>query len=225
MSSSGEAVCMRLLHIPRLLIVWLAACCGAASGDPPSVRHVSPELEPRWKALAIEAREAVQTKHAEFEKFSGLQSVDSSEPLILAVVLVPGRPLEEFGASVVEFLFVGLTGKTASGMIERHVAVLSRFPYEDREWSVSEVISGVHTDPPLRSDLLVPEDKGAALLRYVKKIFEPGICIGAREVVIDTVVFDSSIQSLIGHPLTDCQILALFDRPSTGNAEDHGKAR
>lgn len=210
--------CMNTFKIPTILVVTLALWCSAISesyADTPSIQRVSPDTQSGWQVFASEFREGVLAKPVQLQAVSKLRSFDRVEPIMLAVVLQPGDPIEKYGASMFEFLFVELIGKNVSGQTERCLAVLTRSPYEDRKWNILDV-SGVNATPPLLPILQLPSggDAKKSVLNYVKKVFEPGICMGTRESVVNVVIYDSDLTALIGDKITDIELRALFARAS-----------
>lgn len=128
---------MNTFKIPTILLAIFALWClviSEAYAETPSIIRVTPDTQAGWQAFASKVRlaeikkEGVITKPDQLQAVSKLRSIDRFEPIMLTVILLPGKPIEEFGASVVEFLFVELTGKGASGDTERCIAVLTRFP-------------------------------------------------------------------------------------------------
>lgn len=215
----------KMFKISGVLSTIIASLCFLiceAYAETPSIIRVSPDTQAGWQTFASEVRlaeikkEGVITKPDQLQAVSKLRSIDRIEPIMLTVVLLPGKPIEEFGASVVEFLFVELRGKGASGDIERCIAVLTRTPYQDRMWSSSEEVSGTHVTPPLRSVLPLPNgsDVKKAVLNYLKKVFEPGVCMGAREEVINVVVYESNFETLLREKIADSELKAVFARAS-----------
>lgn len=74
----------------------------------------------------------------------------------------------------------------------------------------------MHVTPPLRSILPLPHggDVKKSILNYVKRVFEPGVCMGAREQVIDVVIYESNFATLMGEKIADSELQALFTRAS-----------
>ena len=186
---------------------------GQALAERPSIEHVRPDTDSRWKDFSSELGREVR-RLPELRQATGLKAdIDRVEPLLVAVVLNPGSPISKFGASVVEHAFVKITGKGAFGQPETFVLMVSRFPYSaSRQWEFLELISEVHLEPPLKSFLPItnPGDASKNFLSFVKKVFEPGVCMSASNLVIDVIAYDANISAFVGHLPADDDIRKLF---------------
>jgi hypothetical protein len=49
-----------------------------------------------------------------------------------------------------------------------------------------------------------------ALSTFTKRLFEPGVCMGAREKVIKVIVYDGNLQTLVGEVIQDDDLRILF---------------
>jgi hypothetical protein len=93
--------------------------------------------------------------------------------------------------------------------------MVTRSPYERRSWDVSRFLGGTDIDPPLRANLLLPSDAEALkplVLSFLKRIFEPGVCMGPKDVITHVVVFEPSLDRLLKDNLSDVELRSVYAR-------------
>lgn len=192
-------------------MMWATIVCSTFA-DSPAIHHVNPDTNLNWKSVGQELGGEMVKLPALLEA-TGLQAgIERVEPLLLTVVLSPGTPISEFGATVVEWAFFKITGKGTSGQTESYVVMVTRFPYSvHRRWQFAELISGTHAEATLKSFLPLPPKAQvkSTFLNFVKGVFKPGVCMAVPDMVIEVIVYDPNVTALIGPLPSDDEIRKL----------------
>jgi hypothetical protein len=182
---------------------------------------VPQKSNPGWSEYLEDARSGIASQKEKLLASTQFGSIDAIQPLLLAVVLIPGDPLAEYGAGLVEYLLIEVTGKTADGTDAHCVGFITRMPYGGRTWDVSSTLSAVHVEPPFPAFMQLPKASNPKtwLMSFIKRAFAPGIGISTHDIVCNAIVFEDGMNRLIGDPISDSELENLFNSGNSNGKE------
>ncbi len=170
----------------------------AAGGGMRVVRPTSEDAE--W----AKEKDAVTKVYQDIEKNHTISKI---VPLFVAVKLILGEPVAEYGAVIREFAYVYSEVKNKNGEVVRRITVLGRSPYEDRRWRQIEII--IEGEESVSNVLVIKPsiEVIGQLTTHSKKIIGS---LGLRDHITSIIFFEKGASEVFGKVLDDEQLRSVF---------------
>lgn len=193
------------MRTPKILIMsfWLAILSGNCPAKPVTIIRADPK--------SVDWANASELIVQSFRKSLNPPADAKIVPLFIAVQLMLGDPVSEFGARLTEIAFVYSENIHKGDTPTRHIYVLVRSPYEVREWKWEPILKMPEGEDAVKGSVIlkVPGDRYGEISNYARKVTEPA---NSGEHIIHITTFEESIKEIFGKVLDNAALLRMINK-------------